>query len=167
MAITLYELTVPIFLRSLQNLSHCLKKGQASGLISDPTTATLAPDMKSLPFQIQTCSNTAKNTISRLVPSLASSIPAWEDNETTFEQLQERIAKTIELLKGVDPKGFEGAETAEVVMKTQSGEMKFTGLSYVQNFAVPNFFFHVVVAYGILRNKGVEVGKLDYLMGAQ
>lgn len=105
---------------------------------------------------------------------------AMADEEKTFPELQERIAKTISVLESVDPKSFEGSkfglhflrldkdwrfivEDKEVILVTRAGEQKFTGLSYVNTFAIPNFYFHMCMVYAILRKEGVPVGKLDYL----
>jgi hypothetical protein len=88
-----------------------------------------------------------------------------EDNETSLAQLRDRVARTTAYLEGVDPAGFEGREDAEVVLKLPSRELTFTGLSYVTDFALPNFFFHVTTAYALLRKQGVAIGKMDYLAG--
>lgn len=85
------------------------------------------------------------------------------DDETTLEQLQARIQKTIDVLKAVPEESVNGQEEREVVIKAQAGEHKFTARSYLLRFAVPNFYFHVTTAYALLRLKGVPVGKLDYL----
>jgi len=86
-----------------------------------------------------------------------------EDDETTFPQLQERIAATIKILEGVDEKVFEGKEGVEIELFGR----KFTGQSYLITFAIPNFFFHVTTAYAILRKEGVPIGKTDYMLGGQ
>jgi hypothetical protein len=160
---SLYEISVPVFIRALNNLSAILKKAEeyAAEKNIDPNTlasAKLVDDMLPLAFQICTVSNTAKATVERV--GKTEPIP-MEDNEKTFAEFQERIAKTIKVLEAVDPKVFEGKETAEVEMRGN----KFTGQSYILTFALPNFFFHVMAAYAILRKEGVPVGKLDYLKG--
>ena len=92
-------------------------------------------------------------------------VPFYEDNETTFEQLQERITKTIKLLESVDPKCMDGMEGQEVIFETKtSGSFRFeTAQHYVSEFAIVNFHFHMGIAYCILRQKGVDVGALDYM----
>lgn len=87
----------------------------------------------------------------------------WEDNEKTFAELQARLAKTIAYLEALDPKLFDGKDYDEVILATKAGEMKFTGTSYVLTFAIPNFYFHFVTAYALLRKEGVPIGKGDYL----
>jgi hypothetical protein len=87
------------------------------------------------------------------------------DEETTLAQLRERVAKTIAYLEAVDPAGFAGRETAEVILKLPKTELTFTGQSYTTDFALPNFFFHVTMAYALMRMKGVSLGKMDFLAG--
>ena len=116
--------------------------------------------MGALPYQIQRVSDSAKNAAARIAGTDPVSMP---DDETTFEQLQARIQKTIEVLKAVPEDSINGQEEREIVVKAQGGEYKFTARSYLVNFALPNFYFHVTTAYGLLRLKGVPVGKLDYV----
>ena len=94
-------------------------------------------------------------------------IPKYEDTEVSFGELQARVAKTIEFLKTLDRKDFAGAETKEVVLKFPSRTFEFTGANYVGQFVLPNVYFHIATAYGILRNAGVPLGKSDYLGGGQ
>ena len=86
-----------------------------------------------------------------------------EDNESSFAELQSRIAATVKLLKEAKEADFEGKQASEVVFPTAKGDQKFTGISYLLSFAVPNFYFHYTTAYAILRNFGIDVGKRDYL----
>ncbi|KAI4192223.1 MAG: hypothetical protein LQ346_004402 [Caloplaca aetnensis] len=160
MPITLYQLTIPPFIRGLENLSHILSKASSS-----PTTpaskllaARLHPTMQGLPYQIQRVSDTAKGAAVRVAGLEPISMP---DTETTFEELQIRIASTIDILKRVKEDDMEGKEEQEVIIN----DYKFTATDYLLQFAVPNFYFHVVAAYAILRMEGVEVGKMDYLKG--
>ncbi|KAH6706629.1 hypothetical protein BKA61DRAFT_679819 [Leptodontidium sp. MPI-SDFR-AT-0119] len=88
---------------------------------------------------------------------------AWADDEKTFPELQERIKKMIAFLEKVDPKSMDGLEEKEIVMKTGAGERKMTGKSYTLQFAVPNFFFHSVTSYALLRKEGVDIGKSNFL----
>jgi len=157
---SLYEISVPSFISNLKILSSLLEKGLAAGKESVLLETKLIADMRGLVYQIQRVSDTAKGLAVR-VGGIENVV--WEDNETTFPDMQERIKKTIDFLEGVDPKSFEGKEDAEVVMKTQSGERKFKGQDYVIKFAIPNFYFHFVTAYALLRKEGVPIGKSDYL----
>jgi hypothetical protein len=86
-----------------------------------------------------------------------------EDNEETFEQLQGRIDRTIEILEGVAPDSMDGMEDKEVIMETKMGNFRFTGQRYVSEYAIPNFHFHLTSAYCIMRHLGVPVGAFDYL----
>jgi hypothetical protein len=160
-AITLYDTAIVPMTRTLQNLSKILKKGEAfandKGIPhSELLEARLVPDMNPLIFQVQTASNTAKFLAVRVagVDNLS-----FEDNEKTFDDLQGRLTKTIEYLNALKREQFDGRDKHEFVFR----DTNFTGLSYVNGFALPNFFFHAVTTYDILRMKGVEVGKSDWL----
>ncbi|KAK9481984.1 hypothetical protein V1527DRAFT_477830 [Lipomyces starkeyi] len=161
----LYDFSIPVFIRGLNTLSHIIEKceeyaNENGNPLSELVEWRLAPDMKPLSFQVQTASDTAKNSIVRVV-GIEPVVMA--DNETTIEALQARIAKTIELLKAVDASQFAGKEDAQVTFRTGPLEHHMTGQSYITNFALPNFFFHLNTAYAILRSKGVPIGKVDYL----
>jgi len=162
MAITLYEISIPVFIKSLKTLSKLLETankhvgGQTEGLIK----TRLIGDMAPLPFQIQRVSDTAKGVAVR-VAKIAS--VAMEDNETTFPELQERIAKTIKLLETVKPEDINDKEDAEITLQTTVGEKTYTGKSYVLEYALQNFYFHVCTTYALLRKEGVPIGKEDFL----
>jgi hypothetical protein len=162
----LYDGTVVYFISGLNVLAHILKKAEehckANNIPeSEFMTASLAPDMKPLTFQIQTASNTSKNALVRLASSPA--VP-MDDNESSFSQLQDRISRTLAVLKEAKREDFDFDIDAEIkVPMGKAGEVPFTKKNYAQVFAVPNFYFHVVTAYGILRMKGVEIGKTDFL----
>jgi hypothetical protein len=167
MSFTIYDATVPVMIRALSGLSKILDKAVAQAKANDTPLqdllgARLAPDMHPLTNQIQLASDAAKGGVSRLA---ASTPPSMPDTETTFPELQQRIAKTIDYLKSIDTKTIVGAEDREIVMKFPNGEMKFTGREFAQGFALPNFFFHVTTAYAILRHKGIQIGKMDFLGG--
>lgn len=152
MPISLYEISIPVFIRSLTNLSAILKKGEAyadeKGIAhSKLLDARLVDDMAALPYQIQRCSDSSKGAAVRMAGIDNVVMP---DNETTFEQLQARIDKTIEFLRSVDPKSMDGKEESPVILKLGSREINFTAKSYLLTFAIPNFFFHATTAYGIL-----------------
>ena len=165
MPVSLYDVSIPVFIRGLNNLAAFLKKAEDYANEkqiphSELLNAKLIDDMAALPFQIQRVSDTAKGAAVRV--GGAENV-VMEDTETTFEELQTRISRTIDFLNGVDKGGFEGKETTEVVLKLRSGDRKFTGETYLLNYALPNFYFHVTTAYAILRHKGVPVGKIDFL----
>ena len=165
MSVSLYDITVPVFIRALNNLSEILKKGEAfadeKGLKhKELLEARLYEDMGPLTSQIQRLSDTAKFVAVRV--GQIDNVP-MEDNEVSFADLHARIEKTIGVLKSVSPEQMAGREDAEVILKVGGNEVPFTGTSYILGFAIPNFYFHVTTAYDILRHKGVPVGKRDYL----
>ncbi|WBO22746.1 DUF1993 domain-containing protein [Sphingomonas abietis] len=164
---TLYDASIPVFLRAFGNLSAILEKGRAfadeRGIAhAELLEARLIADMAPLTAQIQRCSDSAKGVAVRIgqLPDVA-----MPDTETSFDALQARIAATVALLQATPPESFEGREQAIVTLKTGKGEVSFPARDYLLGFALPNFFFHVTTAYGLLRMKGVPIGKLDYLGG--
>jgi len=160
---SLYAVTMPVMVRALKNLDHVLAKAADSGIDdAELVGARLIEDMLPLSKQVQIASDTARFTAVRIGQVAPV---AMADEETTIAQLRERLAKTIAYLEAAAPAGFEDRETAEVILTLPNGELKFTGLSYVTDFALPNFFFHVTMAYALLRMKGVAIGKADFLMG--
>ena len=116
--------------------------------------------MASLPFQIQRASDASKGAAVRVAGVEPVAMP---DDETTFEELQARIQKTIDFLKTVPEDSMDGKEEKEVVIKRGESEWRFTAKTYLLEFALPNFYFHITTAYNILRHNGVPLGKLDYL----
>lgn len=115
--------------------------------------------MLTLAGQIQRASDAAKGCAARLSGTDAPSFP---DVEKTFPELQERIRKTLDFLKSVPASSIDGSEERAISLKAGKNEYNFTGTQYLQGFAIPNFFFHVSVAYAILRHKGVQIGKMDF-----
>jgi hypothetical protein len=171
MSLTLSKVSVPVFVRGLSVLSELLKKGEAHAAQAgdSPETllnARLADDMLPLSAQVQRASDASKFTLQRLSGVEG---PKFPDDETTFAQLQERIANTIAWLQSVDAALLDASNGRDVTVTWGSTSASFTGESYLLTFALPNFYFHIVTAYDILRNQGVKIGKLDYLgaFGAQ
>jgi len=166
-AVTMYDQLVPVFTRMLSGLDKVLAKAEADAAERkfDPgvfMSARLAPDM--LPFvrQVQIMSDQAKNGSSRLA---GREPPKWPDDEKSFADLHERIAKTIAHLQTFGPADFDGAETRAIELKFPGATLNFTGKDYFLNFVVPNFYFHYTTAYAILRHNGVPIGKTDFLGG--
>jgi len=165
MSVSMHKISVPVFIRGLNVLAGLLDKAEAHAAeekipLDDLFNARLAPDMLPLSGQIQRVSDTSKNAIGRLTGVPAPSFP---DEEKTFSELRERIAKTIAFLETVKPSDLEKSEERDVAINFGKLKFTFTGDDYLLKFAVPNFFFHVTTAYDILRNQGVSVGKVDYL----
>lgn len=165
MAVSLYDFSVPLFVRSLTNLSNLLDKGVAYATARkfDPNVFAdmrLFADMHPLKRQVQIACDTVKGAAGRLS---GTEIPKHEDTEATIEDLKARIAKTIAFVKSVDANRISGAENSPISLKFPSRTMEFTGKSYLTDFVLPNLYFHVTTTYAILRNNGVELGKGDFL----
>lgn len=165
MTISMYQASVPVFARMLKNLSVVLDKGQkhaearkvAAGVL--PASRLIA-DMFPLSRQVQIATDHAKGAAARLA---GVDVPKYEDNEQTIEELQARIAKTLAFLETFRAAQIDGSEEREIVLTMSIGERKFKGTDYLLGFALPNFYFHMVTAYAILRQNGVDVGKRDFL----
>lgn len=160
MPLSMSQASVPLFLRALRNLSAILEKGAAHPDAASLVEARLYPDMLTLAGQVQRASDAAKACIARLS---GAEPPSFPDTEKSFPELHERIRKTIDYIKGVSSASIDGSEEREIRFKAGKSEFNFTGQQYLQGFAIPNFFFHVTVAYAILRHKGIEIGKMDFL----
>lgn len=161
MSYSIYDASIPPLVHMLGSLSSILSKGEAHGGI-DPNTARLAPDMLPLKNQVYIATDGAKGCGARLA---GVEIPKYEDTETSFAELKARIAKTIAFLKSLDRNAFDGAEKKHITLTFGPKSFEFDGAGYVGNFVLPNVYFHISTAYGILRNAGVVLGKSDYLGG--
>lgn len=168
MSLSIYDVTVPTYVRALTALAAVMEKGRvhAENEKIDPSVLLgmrLFPDMLPLTKQVQIATDNAKGGAARLAQVEA---PKFEDNETTFAQLHERLEKTIAFLKGLSAKQFEGAAERPVTLKFPHRTFEFkSGLEYLQTFATPNVYFHCTTAYAILRHAGVKIGKADFLGG--
>ena len=165
MSFTVYDASIAPMIRGLGNLSAILDKAVAQAKSEDRDLnslleARLAPDMFPLTRQVQVVSDTAKGCASRLA---GQEPPSFPDEEKTFPELQQRIAKTVDYLKTFRPEQFDGAEARTVTLKFPQGSMTFSGRDFLVGFAIPNFYFHITAAYAILRHSGIAVGKMDYL----
>jgi hypothetical protein len=164
MSISYYDVTVPIFKKSLTNLKSFLRKGvehaSENGVAeSQYLDLQLSPDMFPLRRQIQIATDNARGSVARL----AGVAPlVLDDTETTLAELEARVDKVVAYLDAVTPEQFTAAATATVTLPYFPGK-HFTGHDYLVEYALPNFFFHVTTAYAIIRSSGVPLGKGDYL----
>lgn len=161
----LFELTVPAFIRGLDNVSALLGRAadHVAAVGSDPSLlvdARLAPDMLSLAGQVQHASDTSKLSAERLSGIRA---PRFVDEERSLIALRKRIDNTTIYMKSIEPSDMIGAEERQVLVVWSEFSANFTGSNYVSLFALPNFYFHVAMVHGILRHAGVPIGKMDYL----
>ena len=165
MTITIHQASVPVFVQGLKGLKGVLTKAiahvEAKKLDPDALLkARLFPDMFPLLRQVQIATDFAKGCSARLA---GEEVPAWDDTETTFEDLIARIERAVAYVEGLDPAAFENAEDRDITLTRRGETSVVKGLAYLQTQAQPNFFFHLTTAYAILRKNGVEVGKRDYL----
>ncbi len=163
--VSMYQASVPPCLRALTALSEVLAKGEAYCIARgiEPGVmlqSRLYPDMFPLVRQVQIAADSARRLGARLTRTLPASVP---DTETSFVELQQRLAATIEALRAIEPAQLEDTEDMAITIPIQTGELKLTGLEYAQGFAIPNVYFHAVTAYDILRHNGVALEKQDFL----
>ncbi len=165
MKISVHALSVDVFAHTLGSLSNLLEKGAAHAAARkfDPSVlvnARLAPDMFPLSKQVQIACDLAKNSIARLA---GLEPPKFEDTEKTIDELRARVARTIDYIKGVPASSLEGSEDRDIKVPAGDRTLEFKGLPFLQRWAIPNVFFHVMATYSILRHNGVDVGKRDFL----
>ena len=165
MAISMYQASVPVFQKMLKNLDGVLDKAVASAEARkfDPAVllnARLAPDMYAFTRQVQIATDHAKGAVARLA---GAEPPRYEDTEQSFDELRARIAKTIAFVESLSPEKIDGSEQRPIALRVGGKDWSFTGQDYLLGFALPNFYFHLVTAYNILRHNGIEIGKGDYL----
>jgi uncharacterized protein len=165
MATSLYDFSIPALTRGLTNMSTILDKAAAYAAAKKIDATVLAqtrlfPDMHPLSRQVQIACDTAKGAAGRLA---GIEVPKHEDTETTLPELKARIAKTLDFVKTATAAKVAGDENRAIELKFPSGVWKFTALSYVNDFVLPNFYFHSSMVYALLRKSGVEIGKGDFL----
>ena len=165
MQISMHALSHGVFKPSLTQLLVVMDKGIASAKarnfdVSVLAGARLAPDMFPFTRQIQLTSDFAKNSMARLA---GVDPPKFDDVETTMDELVARVKRTLEYIDTVPASALVGSETRDVTIKLRDRTLQFKGLEFLQVWALPNFFFHHVTAYDILRHNGVDVGKRDFL----
>ena len=165
MTISMYQASVPLFLRMLTNLKGILEKGAAHAQAKKIEEAVLLnarlyPDMLAFTRQVQIACDFARGTGARLA---GQEPPAHEDKEQSFAELVARVDRTVDYLRTLGAAQIDGSEGREIVRPIRGEPKKFTGINYLLQFALPNFFFHTTTAYAILRHNGVEIGKADFI----
>lgn len=169
MTISLYSASIPVFLRTLGNLHHCLQKAKADVATRGYDEQALvqfrlAPDMLPFKAQIYIACDAAKLCAARIAGLDA---PKHDNSENTLDELMARIDKTVEWLKTVPAATIDGQESKEVTFPAGKDRTRtMLAEDYLKAWAIPNVFFHTTTAYVILRHNGVALGKIDFLMGA-
>ena len=165
MNISMHAMSHGVFRKALTQLLHVMDKATANAKARSFDTSVLvnsrlAPDMLPFAKQIQLTSDFAKNSMARLA---GIDPPKFEDNETTMEELVARVKKTIDYIDSVSAATLDGSETRDIKIVLRDRTVEFKGLPFLQTWAIPNFFFHHVTAYNLLRHNGVDIGKRDFL----
>jgi len=162
--VSMYSASVPVFIHTLQNLAHILRKGEAHArdkAVTDEVMlqTRLIPDMLPLVRQVQIATDMVKNGSARLA---AIDPPPFPDEETTFEALYERIERAIAFMRSLQPEQIDGSEERDIVLNFGKRVLEYKGQAYLFEFVLPNLFFHVTTAYAILRQAGAPLGKPDF-----
>ena len=165
MKISMYALSHDVFKKSLTQLLHIMEKGVANAKARnfDPNVLAgtrLAPDMFVFSKQIPLTSDFAKNSMARLA---GIDPPKFDDTETTMEELVARVKKTLDYIGTVPASAVDNSEDRDIKIPLRDRTIETKGLPFLQNWALPNFFFHYVTAYNLLRHNGVDIGKRDFL----
>ena len=165
MSISMHSASVPPFVRMLNNMLAWFDRAEAHAKargfdVDNFVGLRLAPDMHPFARQIQIASDACKGCVARLSGVEA---PKWADDEKTFDELRARIRKTIAFAESVPTASLVGSDDKDITLPIPGRELHFTGEVFLTNFSLPNFYFHVVMTYALLRHGGVELGKLDYL----
>ena len=164
--ISMHSASVPALAKMLSNMLQWLDAARAHAEAKKFSTEVylsmrLAPDMLPFTRQIQIASDAAKGCVARLT---GQEMPRFEDSEATLDALAERLRKTRDYVLSVPAAAFAGSETREIVVPRRVGDpLRFEGLTYLNHFALPNFYFHATTTYALLRHAGVPLGKADYL----
>ena len=165
MSLSMYQASVPVFVHFLSALSGVLDKAQAHAANRklDPAVVLgtrLFPDMFPLSQQVTSATDHALRVACGLSGVAQPTLP---DAGTSFEQAKARVDKAVEFLKGLKAAQIDGTEAKEVTLQLGGQPRAFKGQSLLLDFAIPNFYFHMTTAYGILRHCGVDIGKRDFM----
>ena len=150
--------------QTLKNLETCLDKAEQHAAakkfdVGVLMTSRLAPDMKDFIYQVQSACDYVKAGAAWLS---GQTPPKHEDNEQTIDELRARIRKTVAFVESVNEAQYAGASGQKVKLSWAPGQI-IGGEDYLMQMTIPNTFFHITMAYAILRHNGVDIGKMDFL----
>jgi hypothetical protein len=169
MSAPMYDMSIPILTLGLTNIENMIDKGVAHAEARKFDSLVLAqsrvfPDMFPLSRQVQIACDMAKGCAARLA---GVEVPKFEDTEATMAELKARVAKTKAFVGTIKASQLQDAAGREINITFPGNSLKFTGLSYLTTYVLPNFYFHSAMVYALLRNNGVELGKRDFLGAIQ
>lgn len=165
MSLTMYSASVPVFVRMLNNLSTWIDKAEAHAQarrfdVNLFLASRLAPDMLPFTRQVQIACDGVKFAVARLAGIEA---PKYDDSESSMAELRERIANTLAFVTSARPEQIEGSEGKQITVPRRNDPVVMTGEAYLSGFVLPNLYFHLTTVYALLRQGGVELGKMDFL----
>jgi uncharacterized protein len=162
---SMYQISIPVYVRRLNGLVGCLKKAQAlyAEKKYDETslmTQRLFPDMFTFAKQVQAATDHARASAARLA---GQEPPNYEADEKSIAELIARVEKTVQFLQTIKPEQIDGSEEKTISFKMRGNDVSYKGIDFLLNSNMPNFYFHATTAYAILRSNGVDVGKRDFM----
>jgi hypothetical protein len=165
MPLSMSELSLPAFSQGLEALASTLAKAEEHAAATKVDEgvflqARLYPDMFPMVRQVQIACDFAKGAVARLS---GAEVPSWPDDETSFAALRARVARTLDYVRSVPAAALDGSEERSVVLQAPGRTLAFRGADYLLSFVLPNFYFHLTTAYGLLRHNGVAIGKRDFV----
>lgn len=165
MAVSMSQISIPVFVRHLEGLAIVLKKAQALYAEKKFDEGSLMnyrlyPDMFTFARQVQASTDHARNCIAALAGVEA---PKVAMDEKSLGDLAARVDNTLAWLKNIKPAQVDGSEDKNLTIKVMDREMQFTGIDLLLKRSLPNFYFHATTAYDILRHNGVEIGKRHFM----
>jgi uncharacterized protein len=163
MSTSIYSLSVGTYVPMLKTLSALLDKAlaQAGSEAEKLADARLASDMYTLAQQVQQACFYAANDVSRLSGRGPRPFPPVG---ASFQQLKSEIDETIRFVSSIAKVDFVGAGDRDCSIQiSEDMEIKMDGSRYLRSWSLPQFYFHIVTAYDILRSNGIKIGKRDYL----
>ena len=165
MTLSMYQASVPVFVRALGNLRHVLQKGEAHAKARGVADAVLlqtrlVPDMLPLVKQVQIACDMACRGAARLA---GEEPKGFEDNEATMAEVYDRIDRAIAYAQSFKAEQIDGSEARAIHLQMRSGELNLDGQTYLLQFILPNLYFHCTTTYNLFRGMGVEIGKTDFV----
>ena len=168
MPLSMYEVSVPLFVQTLKGLDGVLDKAaahyEANGMdFSELVSSRFAPDMFTFAEQIQRACHHSTLAVSRYAQADQPDVARAQDS---LEGFKAQIATALAFLENISPDQCEGSEDREAKFEVRIGEISFTGRDMLIHFSIPQVMFHATTAYDLIRHAGVEVGKQDFLHDA-
>jgi hypothetical protein len=167
MHLNVHDASVGVFVRGLTSLKVLLAKGEAHAAATgfapaELLGAELAPGMYGLAEQVHWAAQGAQMAVDRLIGATVAP-PVAAEPAKSFADLHVRVDAALAYLGTVDGAALEAGLARTIEIQHRGSTTRYSGTQFLQQFAVPSFFFHLTTAYAILRHKSVPLTKGDFL----